>query len=489
MSTTLKNIENLLLSNAPDCTTVADCVAKLGTPSISVAVLENGTTTSACYSTIGDDPDTIFQACSLSKPVASLAAMALVDQGLLTVDSTVKDLLPEETLRALTEDSPKSQHSMVENITVKQLMSHSAGLSVHGFGGYSKLDKLPASANDILRGQYPVNNLRVRLELFPGTTASYSGGGITVLQIILEVLTKKDFPTLMQDLVLQPLGMSRSFYGPLPVSEKNAAKAYHTGYTPCSSEHHIEPELAAAGLWTTPTDLLKAIQAVQQSLEKDGFLKKKTAELLLTKTHDDGNALSWFIDDTTGFYHTGANDPGFRCMFYGFAELGMNKKVEKGEEEKPALTAPKHSGIAVMVNSAEGYEACQRFFLAAGYLNKWPASKWLSNPRLPLWDDKAPIGEKWSGYQGTWTDKLGNKFKLEKEGNDGKLSLWFNSAGSARLLPAAAPGAIRDNGDVTLFVLEGLSMLLKLKEEDGKKVLALVNTSDQDITDLTLSSD
>jgi hypothetical protein len=92
------------------------------------------------------------------------------------------------------------------------------------------------------------------------------GGGITVLQIILETVTGKDFPSLIKELVLEPLEMTHSVYS-LPDGEINVAKAHFTGYTACDVQWHIQPEKAAAGLWTTPTDLLKAVRAMQRLVD------------------------------------------------------------------------------------------------------------------------------------------------------------------------------------------------------------------------------
>ena len=426
-------------------------------PSTSVAILQSGQVTSHCYSTVGDDADTLFQACSISKAVAAMAIMRLVDDGHFTLDSTIETLLPSSVLTTLTDGYPPTHVALVHAITIRQLMSHTAGLTTGGFPGY-KTDNVP-SAQEVLAGQYPVNTLRVRLAGLPGQSFSYSGGGITVLQLILETLTKKDFPTLMKDLVLTPLGMTRSFYGRLPAGEK-AARAHLTGTTPADVSHHVFAELAAAGLWTTPTDLLKVVAAVQKSHADGGFLKKETARTMLTEVRD-AFALSWQVpgDDRTNFTHTGSNDPGYRSVLVGFAQLGVED-------------APKDCGLAVMTNGTNGTVQLWRVALAVSYFNGWPIKSTIGsgNQVVPFVLDE-DVGTAWKGYIGDWKDeKHTRQYKLTDE--DGKPCIAFNGDRPVHLQPGARPGAKTDEGFVTL-VLKGFDLWLQLGEKDGKKTITM----------------
>ncbi|KAK0387565.1 hypothetical protein NLU13_3811 [Sarocladium strictum] len=455
----LQRLENLLLANSGSLTP-AQALAELGTPSTSIAVLENGAISSVCHSTVGDDDATVFQACSISKPITALAIMRLIDDGHFTLESTVSQLLPADILNILMEGSPASQKSIIEEITVGQLMSHTSGLSVHGFGGYSSPDKIPSTA-DILLGRSPANNLRVRLELLPGFTYCYSGGGITVLQIILESVMGMPFPKILQEVVLGPLGMNRSFYGRLPKDENNAASAYLTGHVRADTPHHVQPELAAAGLWTTPTDLLKAVRAVQQSLKGGGFLKQETAKDMLTRRKAN-MGLSWFISpNDTDFSHGGANNPGFRCIVSGFAQLGDQ-------------SVPDNCGYAIMTNSAEGDAVIGQLGQALCYLNEWPLASLTRNvtPVTPFGDIKRLTGDLWRSYTGGWKDCDGNVYQIAE--NDGEPFLYYNGLGPIRMVPAATPGARNATGDVVSFVLEGLKLLLKcdqgiLTVQDGEQ--------------------
>ncbi|KAK2589639.1 hypothetical protein QQS21_012679 [Conoideocrella luteorostrata] len=289
--------------------------------------------------------------------------MRLIDEGRFTLGSTIAELLMKDDLTVLLEDSPNNHISMIEKITVKQLMSHTAGLSQGHFLGYSTAaDSSIPPSRQILRGRHPANTMRTRLESLPGQVFAYSGGGITVLQIILETVTGKDFASIIQELVLEPLGMTRSRFGALPQTEKNVADAHYTGYTRCEDGHRVLPEQAAASLWKTPSDLLKVVQAIQKSLDgPDGFLRRDTAKQMLTEVQF-GMALSWFVPGRTKitFKHGGVNDPGFRCILIGYADLSSG-----GERD-----VPNNCGMAIMTNSAMGDTAVWMVAQAIAHLKQ-----------------------------------------------------------------------------------------------------------------------
>ncbi|UNI22510.1 hypothetical protein JDV02_008394 [Purpureocillium takamizusanense] len=473
--TLLDDLESIIRADQPACPSTAAALAKIGSPTMSIAVLEDGVVSARCFSTVGGDTETVFQACSISKPVAAMAIMKLIDEGKFGLESTIAELLPADVLEILTEDSPKSQKSMIEKITIKQLMSHTAGLSASGFPGYdtSSGDGPVPSAREVLRGRPPVNTVRVRLEGLPGQAFSYSGGGITVLQIILETVTGKDFPSLMREIVIEPLGMTRSSYGGLRDGEKNAAAAHYTGYTPCEVAHRVNPEEAAAGLWTTPTDLLRVVQAVQKSLDgDDGFLRRDTARQMLTEV-DSGMALSWFVGgkDQVLFEHGGANEPGFRCSITGFAD-------PPGRDARD-IPAPRHSGVAMMTNSALGAVAVWKVGQAVAHLKQWPQihAWWLAKgmPATPYTLPGEDPGKAWQPWVGKWTDgKHGLAIKAD---GDGKPVVDYDGLADIRLLPAALPMAtVEGEDEYRAFVLEGLELLLclKVKNGEGKVVLKLL---------------
>src|SRR6266851_5244466 len=192
-------------------------------------------------------PDTRFQAASISKPVAALAALKLVEEGKLSLDEDVNRKLKSWKV-------PENEFTREEKVTLRRLLSHSAGLTVHGFPGYDVDEKLPA-VPQILDGMKPANTAAVRVDITPGTKSRYSGGGITVMQLLMTDVTGRTFPELMQALVLARIGMQHSTYQqPLPdESAESAATGHRENGDKIHGRWHIYPEMAAAGLWTTPT--------------------------------------------------------------------------------------------------------------------------------------------------------------------------------------------------------------------------------------------
>ena len=292
---------------------------RCGVPGISVALLQRGEINLAeglgvrrAGGDVAVDRDTLFQAGSISKPVAAVAALRLVAAGVLELDREVNDQLASFAI-------PDSPLRNGKAITLRGLLSHTAGLSVHGFLGYLGDDEVP-SLLDILEGAPPANSPPIVVELEPGTKWQYSGGGYTVMQQLLIDATERDFAELMQEQVLVPAGMARSsFEQPLPEERRaNVAAGHGFPPKPLRGDAPTLPELAAAGLWTTPSDLLRFGRALQQSLRGgDGtLLPKALMEEALRPVLDGDYGLGFQLFRDSGlplFGHSGANQ-GFRAL-------------------------------------------------------------------------------------------------------------------------------------------------------------------------------
>ena len=471
----------LISSNGRTNASPADVLAEIGSPSISIAVLEYGTVTSKCISTIGDDSETLFQACSISKPIAGMATMRLIQQGKLQLGDKIVNLLPKHVVEIL--ETPQTK-ILLQQITVRHLMSHTSGLSGGGFPGYSK----DAPVTEIvLSGKAPANTSQVRVEGLPGYQFSYSGGGITVLQVILETVTGKDFPSLMKELVLQPLEMTRSFYT-LPEGETNVTKAYFTGYTPCDVDWHTQPEKAAAGLWTTPTDLLKAVRAMQRSLKSsstDSFLKKEIARGMLSEVQNTF-ALTWAAPQDPGiaFGHGGSNFPGWECFLMGYADLRGQRK--RGTDKRIL----EDCGICVMTNSMNGFTVWAKVLHAISYLKGWTS--------IPYFDGRTAIGKvpfcaygvevdaRWVEWKGSWVNEE-KELVLEADGKGAPI-LRYGESVEAKLVPAAIPSLIYagEKGKSIDLILEGLDMMVRLGWKDEKKHAELWRGAFQRVSSLDL---
>ncbi|KAI8923957.1 beta-lactamase/transpeptidase-like protein [Entophlyctis helioformis] len=272
-------------------------------------------------------PATVFQAASISKPLTAVVVMRLVQQGLLDLDADIDSYLCKDG----SADSWRLQSGLPESMapaaptTLRQLLAHAAGTNVHGFGGYNRKAvrngtlAMPASTVDVLNGTG--NSDRVEIKLLPGLASRYSGGGTTIVQHVLEQVTGKPFAHIMDEHLIQPLGLlNTSFHLAMDTAPNNGdfvAGHLTNDAIPIPGGYHLYPEAAAAGCWTTPTDLNKVHAAMYASVrgDNDGFLRKDLAQEML-KPHFVGDSrfnfgVGWVLDkDTLG--HDGGND-GYLC--------------------------------------------------------------------------------------------------------------------------------------------------------------------------------
>lgn len=312
-----------------------------GVPGVSVAVVDDGRLAWAKAYGVTDaatgapvTPETLFQAASISKPVAALAALRLVEQGLLELDAPVNRYLKRWKI-------PENPRTRRQPVTLRHLLSHTAGLTVHGFPGYPRNGERPGVL-EILDGLPPANTPQVLVDTIPGDLWRYSGGGYTVLQLLLEDVTGKAFPALMEKLVLGPAGMtSSSFVQPLPDERIGLAAAGHDREgRRVEGGWHDYPELAAAGLWSTPTDLARLAIEIQRTLrgESDRIISAETARLMLTPVKG-GWGLGFAVRGDEGaaaFTHGGSNF-GFKAQFVAFVEDGKGAVVMTNGDDGGAL--------------------------------------------------------------------------------------------------------------------------------------------------------
>ncbi len=293
-------------------------------------------------------PSTLFQAASISKPVAAMAALKLVEEGRLELDADVNEKLQSWKV-------PDNDFVQEKPVTLRGLVTHSAGLTVHGFPGYAS-DASKPTLQQILDGEPPANTEAIRVDLEPGTKWRYSGGGYTVMQKMLIDVTGKAFPELLRETVLDPIGMNNSTYEqPLPENRRGGeAFGYRPDGNKVKGNWHTYPEMAAAGLWTTPSDLARFAIEIQKSLrgESNRVLSKDMTEQMLTpglNNHGLGPSLSGEGDDAR-FGHGGSNE-GFRCQLVAYRGAGR--------------------GAAVMTNSDSGGNLAEEILIAVAQEYGW----------------------------------------------------------------------------------------------------------------------
>jgi CubicO group peptidase (beta-lactamase class C family) len=289
---------------------------------------------------------TLFQAASTSKPVAAFAALKLVERGDLDLDRDVNRYLK-------TWKVPTNQFTRQHAVDLRSLLSHTAGTTVHGFGGYPSGAKLP-TLREILDGVKPANSPPIRVDKVPGNGFRYSGGGIEIEQRLMMDVTGKPFPELMRNLVLNPLAMSASTYQqPLPKPLRAQAAAGHDdkGH-PIPGKWHVYPEMAAAGLWTTPSEMSHYVIEVLLAHEgrSEKVLDQKMVDQMLTPQNGGPAGLGPFIENHRNgkrFSHNGAN-AGFRCVFVGLLNRGDGAVVMTNSDNGDPLVGEIMKSIAAV---------------------------------------------------------------------------------------------------------------------------------------------
>ena len=298
---------------------------------LSLAIIQNGRIDAArAYGVVDDSTRapvttaTLFQAGSISKPVSALAALHLVEAGRLSLDGDVNAQLKGWKV-------PGNRFTTTEKVTLRRLLSHNAGITVHGFPGYDTAGPVP-SLVQVLDGAPPANTPPIRVDTVPGAIWRYSGGGFTIMQELVIDVTRTPFPRFMQQTVLGPIGMTSSSYEQPPTAARAAlnASGYYADRTPVRGRWHVYPEMAAAGLWTTPTDLARFAIEIQETLAGHGHGVISPAMARQYLTVQKAPSGLGIIVDSSGhalrFSH-GGRDEGFDAQLVAFAHTGQGAAI------------------------------------------------------------------------------------------------------------------------------------------------------------------
>ncbi|HEV2423411.1 MAG TPA: serine hydrolase [Terriglobia bacterium] len=338
---------------------IADRMAFYKVPGVSIAVIDHGRidwTAGLGFADVASKrrvtPSTRFQAASISKSVTATAALHFVEEGKIDLDRNVNDYLKSWKV-------PDNEFTREQKVTLRRILSHSAGITVHGFAGYEAGKPVPTLV-EVLNGGKPANSPAIRVDTVPGTKWRYSGGGYTVMQQMLIDVLGEPFPEIIERTVLSKFDMHESAYSqPLRDDWRQfASTAYRADGKPVEGRYHTYPELAAAGLWTTPGDLARFAIGIQDALagKSQAVISRATAEQMLTRQIDD-DGLGVFLDgggQTLRFSHGGSNE-GFQCMLVAYARSGQ--------------------GAAIMTNSDRGGALIPEIMLAIAHEYDWPDYK------------------------------------------------------------------------------------------------------------------
>lgn len=289
------------------------------TPGVSLAVVEGGRVAwRKAYGRRHRDREdrvavgTPFQAGSISKAVFAVVVMRLVEQGVVDLDADVNDALRAWRVPAVGKWRPR--------ITLRQILSHTAGLTVPSMPGYRHDEKLP-TRRQMLDGLPPANTRSIRVKRLPGTHWAYSGGGFVIAQTLVEDVTGEPLPALAKQLLFEPLGMADSTYDQ-PLTRawlRRAATGHATGGTPIPGGSHVYVEQATAGLWTTPTDLARLMIDLQDAWRgtPGTVVAHASARAMFMPQDGDKMGIGFFLNlgsPTVSFEHGGHNE-GFLAIF------------------------------------------------------------------------------------------------------------------------------------------------------------------------------
>jgi CubicO group peptidase (beta-lactamase class C family) len=389
--------------------------------------------------------NTPFQSGSISKPVFALAVMKLVENGIVDLDTDVNDYLKSWQLTAKDGWRPL--------VTLRHLLSHSAGTTVHGFPGYPPSGPWP-TVPQVLGGVPPANTQPVVVDVLPGTQFRYSGGGTTIAQQVVVDVTGMPFPEFMREFILDPVGMADSGYEqPAPsVFAKRAARGHPLNGIEMPGGYHVYPEMAAAGLWTTAGDLALLGAEIMRSLRGDASKLALAPETLSSMLRpqlpnqeigQEFVGLGWFCagkEQNFRFFHDGGNH-GYLATMLMLPAIGK--------------------GAVVMLNSNQGWMLRGEITAAVGREYGWPALK-----DIPESSSIAPD----VAYAGTYESASG-KITVVRDGN--RLLVEFARQQALPVYPAA-------DGD---FVATAINLRLRFSGDDDTakpSELTVVNGSRKD---------
>lgn len=453
----INRVENNLLppvqtnGNPNDKMNIAERMKHYNVPGVSIAVINNGKIEWAkgygvreAGTNLPVTTETLFQAGSISKPMAAMGVLKMVQDGKLVLDEDVNKKLASWKM-------PENEFTKTEKATLRRLLSHSAGTGVWGFGGYPADTKILPEVPQILDGTAPANTQPVRVVETPGKRMSYSGGGFTVMQLLMTDVSGKSFPQLMDETVFKKLGMKNSTY--LQTLPPNFVEQVAVAHGPKGEKPpfrwFVHPEMAAASLWTTASDVARFAIELQQAYagKSKKVLSSETVKQMLTK-QTGGFGLGITLSGEPGkafrFSHGGANK-GYRNNMVAYTETGQ--------------------GAVVMTNSNNGDAISEEILRAIASEYGW--ADYLSKEKTIVTLDP----EKFAAYPGEYEFPGQGKYIVSVE--DGKLKLQGARSPSKFELLAES--------ETQFFLRQRPGEIVFVKDADGRVTEMIIYTNGQEI--------
>lgn len=429
---------------SPDTYSIIQKMEEYKIPGISIAIAKDGKLVYAkgfgiANSSSGSkvDEHTLFQAGSISKPLAALSILKLVEDGKVDLDVDVNKYLK-------TWKVPENKFTSDEKVTLRRILTHTAGITVHGFPGYNIKKDFPSTL-DILNGKG--NTPVVTVDTIPGSIWRYSGGGYTILQLIVKDVSGIGLDEYMEKNIFPELGMfESSFKQPIDKPKSNIASgAYDSKGKLYKGVWHNYPEIAAAGLWTTPSDLINYCLHIQNiySGNEDGVLTKEIVTEMLTP-----NKNNWGLGptltkegDLLRFGHGGKN-AGFTNNMIAFANKG--------------------DAIVVMTNGDNGMMIIKDLFLSVSSFYNWNISNYVKVKTVSIEEEEL------LKFEGKYLIQINGKNVITKAKlKNGEIVLNNNASEPIVLTPLSnlefidlekgvkINFTLNDNGDVTNLLWYG----------------------------------
>lgn len=386
------------------------------TPGVSIAVINNGKFEWARGYGVREagknEPvttETLFQAGSISKPVAATIALHMVQRGRLALDEDVNKKLVSWKI-------PENEFTKEQKVTLRRILSHSAGLTNHAAGNYTSSAELPTLLQ-ILDGVKPANTAPIRVDFVPGSRWRYSGGGYGVAQQLLIDASGKPFPRIAQEIVFDSLKMKHStFEQPLPERfQKTAAVGHNRAGEKIAGNWITFPEMAAAGMWSTPLDLARFALELQKSKagRSNMILSTEMTKQMLTRQIQNWG-LGLVVEGegrSARFNHVG-DTQGYQCQMIAYENTGQ--------------------GVVIMTNSDRGGllidEIIRGVAREYGWADYHPKEKVIVTVDLKVYD----------GYLGQYELEISPDFVVTISAENGKLTMTLKQPtgqSSAELLP------------------------------------------------------
>ncbi|MEH7225392.1 serine hydrolase domain-containing protein [Bacillus sp. JJ1566] len=291
-------------------------------PGLSIALIEKGQISAIknygvqqSGSTKNVIENTIFSACSISKFLTGLLSIKLTEQGLLNLDEDVNEKLESWKV-------PENEYTKNKKVTLRNLLSHQSGIldPKHSFSELKSSKAIP-SMIDLLEGKTPYCNEPIEVKYEPESEFHYSDAGFCIVQQLIEDVTKKPFTQVVNESVFNPLKMENSLFvsQPSDIGNECFSRGHNKNGEIVAGNYPIYPYPAAAGLWTTTTDLSLLVLELMDALKgesKMGISASKAKEMISPQKDKMWCGLGVFLDGAETEIEVSSLGwgVGFQCM-------------------------------------------------------------------------------------------------------------------------------------------------------------------------------